>query len=164
MVTFSLVVRHHARRFSPKSPRNLYLQRLPGPRRGVASSSEPLGASDSSFSFVFFIFQLLTFNFQPSFPSNSFPHNSLSDPHPLNPVTSIFYKNSGGSGCRHLSLSLSSRAQRGICFFLTSLSLYVVTSIPERSQPCLLSQSQQSTPPSIISASTSAPKAIAVIC
>src|SRR5258708_29158823 len=119
----------HDRQFRPKSPRNLYLQRLPGPRRGVASSFEPLGASDSSFSSVFFIFQLLTFNFQPSFPSNSFPHNSLSDPHPLNPVASIFYKNSGGErGCRHLSLSLSSRAQRGICFLLTSLSLYFVTS------------------------------------
>src|SRR5260370_23133233 len=30
--------------------------------------------------------------------SNSFPHNLLSDPHPLNPVVSIFYKNIGGGG------------------------------------------------------------------
>jgi hypothetical protein len=30
--------------------------------------------------------------------SNSFTHNLLSDPHPLNPVVSILYKNGGGRG------------------------------------------------------------------
>src|SRR5258708_11266021 len=30
--------------------------------------------------------------------SNSFPHNSLSDPHLLNPVVTILYKNSRGRG------------------------------------------------------------------
>ena len=34
----------------------------------------------------------------PGAGSNSFPHNLLSDPHPLNPAVSIFYKNSGGRG------------------------------------------------------------------
>jgi len=39
----------------------------------------------------------------PHYPStllscNSFPHNLLSDPHPLNPVVSIFYKNIWGRG------------------------------------------------------------------
>ncbi len=39
----------------------------------------------------------------PHYPStllscNSFPHNLLSDPHPLNPVASIFYKNIRGRG------------------------------------------------------------------
>jgi len=39
----------------------------------------------------------------PHYPStllscNSFPHNLLSDPHPLNPVASIFYKNIWGRG------------------------------------------------------------------
>src|SRR6266478_2268551 len=29
---------------------------------------------------------------------NSFPHNLLSDPHPLTPMVSIFYKNIGGRG------------------------------------------------------------------
>jgi hypothetical protein len=33
-----------------------------------------------------------------SFSSNSFPHNLLSDPHSLNPVVSIFYKNMRGRG------------------------------------------------------------------
>ena len=35
--------------------------------------------------------------FKPSRP-NSFTHNSLSDPYPLNPVVSILYKNSGERG------------------------------------------------------------------
>jgi len=49
-------------------------------------------------------------------PRNSFPHNLLADPHPLNPVVSIFYKNSGGGGR----------------FFLTSLPPYFLTSKSER--------------------------------
>src|SRR6267143_430892 len=32
----------------------------------------------------------------PPLSSNSFPHNLLSDPHPLTPVVSIFYKNGRG--------------------------------------------------------------------
>ena len=32
------------------------------------------------------------------FRTNSFSHNLLSDPHPLNPVVSIFYKKGGGEG------------------------------------------------------------------
>src|ERR1700687_2804015 len=33
--------------------------------------------------------------------SNSFPHNVLSDPHPLSPVVSIFYETIGGGVCFH---------------------------------------------------------------
>src|SRR5258708_22646729 len=142
----------HDRQFRPKSPRNLYLQRLPGPRRGVASSFEPLGASDSSFSFVFFIFQLLTFNFQPSFPSNSFPHNSLSDSHPLNPVASIFYKNSGGSGVpSSVFIFVIPSVARDLLFphFIISLCRYFNTRKLSTISP---------------TSTTSAPKAIAVIC
>ena len=43
-------------------------------------------------------FQLLTFNFQPSYAPNSFPLNSFADHHPLNPAMSIFYKKGGGVG------------------------------------------------------------------
>ena len=40
----------------------------------------------------------LLFHYPPaSLFSNSFPHNLLSDPHPLNPVVSMFYENGGGS-------------------------------------------------------------------
>src|SRR5712664_2697292 len=35
--------------------------------------------------------------------SNSFTLTSLSDPHPLNPVVSMFYKNIGGGGHHQLS-------------------------------------------------------------
>ena len=42
-----------------------------------------------------FDFQLSTVNL---FPSNSFPLNPFADPHPLNPVASILYKNIGGQG------------------------------------------------------------------
>jgi hypothetical protein len=38
----------------------------------------------------------------PHYPPNSFPLNLFADPHPLNPVVSIFYKNIGGRGHLHL--------------------------------------------------------------
>ncbi len=99
-VTYYLIVGDHVRRFI-SSPRSLCALRV-----------STLGCS---FSFVFFIFQLLTFNFQPSFPSNSFPHNSLSDPHPLNPVVSILYKNRGGRGCRFFRLSAFAHSLEQAC-------------------------------------------------
>jgi hypothetical protein len=37
-------------------------------------------------------------DFQTSFTPNSFPLNSFADPHPINPVASIFYKNIVGQG------------------------------------------------------------------
>src|SRR5882762_3649348 len=40
----------------------------------------------------------------PHYPPKSFPLNSFADPHPLNPVASIFYKNIGGRG--HVQLSI----------------------------------------------------------
>src|SRR6266436_3588516 len=99
-VTWGLIVGDHLRRFT-SSPRSLCALRVC-----------TLGCS---FSFVFFVFQLLTFNFQPSLPSNSFPHNSLSDPHPLNPVVSILYKNSGGRGCRFFRLSAFAHSLEQAC-------------------------------------------------
>src|SRR6267143_2468584 len=41
----------------------------------------------------------------PHYPPKSFPLNSFTDPHPLNRVASIFYKNVGGRG-RNLRLSI----------------------------------------------------------
>ncbi len=42
----------------------------------------------------------LVIPFPPSFHlSNSLPLNLFADPHPLNPVVSILYKNIGGQGC-----------------------------------------------------------------
>src|SRR5712671_3679627 len=38
--------------------------------------------------------------------TNSFPHNLLSDPHPINPVPSISYKNSGGGAVFFLASNL----------------------------------------------------------
>src|ERR1700687_3051852 len=98
MATSSLIVRHHPRRFTPPSPRDLGVRHLPRPGRGVSGL-------DCSFSFVFLNVQrsnLQTFQLP---PTNSFPHNLLSDPHPLNPVVSIFYKTVGGGG--HFSLLLN---------------------------------------------------------
>src|SRR6267143_3107238 len=40
----------------------------------------------------------------PHYPPKSFPLNLFADPHPLNLVASIFYKNIGGRG--HLQLSI----------------------------------------------------------
>jgi hypothetical protein len=88
--------------------------------------------------------------FKPSRP-NSFTHNSLSDPYPLNPVVSILYKKSGGGGP---VFSLSSRAKRGICFFLTSLLRCVVTSIFRKAKPCPPNSALQLVPLSIPTAST----------
>jgi hypothetical protein len=62
MLTYPLIVKHHARRSVPHRPNPL------------------------------------SHNLTSSLSSKSFPHNSLSDPHPLNPVVSILYKNSGGRG------------------------------------------------------------------
>jgi hypothetical protein len=51
-----------------------------------------------SFSFVFLNLQPSNMQtLKRSYP-NSFPHNLLSDPHPVNPALSIFYKNIGGEG------------------------------------------------------------------
>jgi hypothetical protein len=99
-VTWDLIVGDHLRRFT-SFPRSLCVLRV--------------SALDCSFSFVFFVFQLLTFNFQPSLPSNSFPHYLLSDPHPLNPVVSILYKNSGGRGCRFFRLSILAHSLEQAC-------------------------------------------------
>src|SRR5258708_32274565 len=93
MLTCTLIVRRHPRRFTSQSPsaRDLCGRRLPRPCRGVSSFN-------CSFSFVFFNIQHSNLRtFKPS-RANSFPHNLLSDPHPLNPVLSIFYKNTGGGG------------------------------------------------------------------
>src|SRR5713101_4326717 len=62
--------------------------------------------------------------------SNSFRHNLLSDPHPLNPVVSMFYENGGGESC----FALSSRAKRGICFFLVPLVRCFFTSLLQSSE------------------------------
>ncbi len=35
----------------------------------------------------------------PHYPPKSLPLNLFADPHPLNPVVPIFYKNMGGEGC-----------------------------------------------------------------
>jgi hypothetical protein len=117
VVISCLIVERQIRSFTPTSPRNLC----------VLSVS----ALDSSSSFVFLNFQLLTLNVQPSLASNSFPHNSLSDPHPLNPVVSILYKKQGGRG-----FVIPSKARDLLfptsLYFITSLLLYVVTSKSER--------------------------------
>jgi hypothetical protein len=115
VVISCLIVERQIRSFTPTSPRNLC----------VLSVS----ALDSSSSFVFLNFQLLTLNVQPSLASNSFPHNSLSDPHPLNPVVSILYKKQGGG-------ALSSRAKRGICFsllpYISLLRCFFTSSLPNQ--------------------------------
>src|SRR5713226_256643 len=49
--------------------------------------------------------------------SNSFPLTLLADPHPLNPVVSIFYKNIGGRGLAPSSTSqLSTSSIHPLCF------------------------------------------------
>ena len=123
-----LLVRRHVRQSAQTCLRNLC----------VLSVS----ALDCSFSLVFFCFQPSNLQmrvlcpgwffgtFKPSRP-NSFTHNSLSDPYPLNPVVSILYKNSGGGGP---VFSQSSRAKRGICFFLTSLLRCFVASLLQSSE------------------------------
>src|SRR5712692_6758747 len=98
--------------------------------------------------------------------SNSFPDNPLSDPHPLNPVVLILYKNSGGRGpvfpC-HPERSEGS-AFSLFPYLFTSLLLYIVTSIFRKAQPCLPNSALQLAPSSIPTASTSAPKASAAAC
>jgi hypothetical protein len=86
VVTFSLIISHHTRRSSLRSP-------SPPPLCALSVS-----ALDCSFSFVFFNFQHPNLQTFQRFRPNSFPHNLLSDPHPLTPVPSIFYKNMGGEG------------------------------------------------------------------
>ena len=116
VVISCLIVERQIRSFTPTSPRNLC----------VLSVS----ALDSSSSFVFLNFELLTLNVQPSLASNSFPHNSLSDPHPLNPVVSILYKKQGEGG------AWSSRAKRGICFsllpYISLLRCFFTSSLPNQ--------------------------------
>src|SRR5713226_1123235 len=92
--------------------------------------------------------------------SNSFPHNLLSDPHPLNPAVSIFYKNIGGRGV--LFLVIPSEA-RDLLFpyFFTSLFPYFQI---RKAQRCPPNSALQLAPPSIPTASTSAPKVTAVTC
>ncbi len=51
-----------------------------------------------------------------SFTPKSLPHNPFADPHPLNPVTSILYKNSGGQG-----YPLHSLSPRSFSYVVTSL-------------------------------------------
>jgi len=92
VVTSRLIVRRHSRRFTLQSPSPHDLYAL-----SVGFYPErSRRALDYPFSFVFLNFQPLTFNLP--FRANSFPHNPLSNPHPLNPVVSILYKNSGGRG------------------------------------------------------------------
>ncbi len=102
MVTCLLIVSRHPRRFTPLSPSPRDLCALsvgvyPAcPERGRRERSRR--ALDYPFSFVFFSFQLLNFNFQASPPSNSFTLISFADPHPLNSVISYRYKIIGGQG------------------------------------------------------------------
>ena len=72
MVIFRVIVRHNSYGLTPRG--NCFI------------------------SLVFLNFHPSTLNYQPSHPHNSFPDNLLSDPHPINPVASILYENSGGEG------------------------------------------------------------------
>ena len=93
MVISVVLFSHHPRRFV-RFPRN----------RCVVSISVYLERSrralDCSSSFVFFNFQPSNLQTFQRFAPNSFPHNSLSDPHPLNPAVSILYKKWRGRGGR----------------------------------------------------------------
>ena len=153
-----LIVRSHVRPSAQTFLRNLC----------VLSVS----ALDYSFSLVFFCFQPSNLQmrilhsgwflgtFKPSSP-NSFTHNSLSDPYPLNPVVSILYKNSGGRG-PGLFPVIPGEARD--LLFLTSLLRCVVTSIFRKAKPCPPNSALQLVPPSIPTASTSAPKASDATC
>src|SRR5437660_2182231 len=121
MVIWCLIVSRHARRSPLLPPRSLRVRHL------------------APFSFLFFNFRLSTFNFGLSSSRNSFPHNSLSDPQPLNPVLSILYKKGGGWATGEV---WESRPRReSVCFSFLSVRLCSVTSflqIPKRttmSQP-----------------------------
>jgi hypothetical protein len=150
----ALIVSRHARPFALASPRNFC------PLRVSVYPERTRRALDSPFSFVFLNLQHSTLDFQPSALSNSFPHNSLSDPHPLNPVVSILYKNSGGGA----PAFLSSRAKRGICFSLLRCFFTSLLQSSERFKSCPLNPAIPSAPPSIPTASTSALKASAATC
>src|SRR5712664_95933 len=82
MVISHLIVRYHVHSLTSPPSQCLW----------VLSVS----ALDCSFSFVFFNIQPTDLQTRKRFRPNSFPHNPLSDPHPLNLVVSIFYKDSGG--------------------------------------------------------------------
>src|SRR6267143_649139 len=111
MATSSLIVSRQPGCLTSRSStqRDLCRRRLPRPCRCVS-------AFNCAFSFVFFNFQHSNLRTLKLFCPNSFPHNLLADPHTLNPVVSIFYRNSGGRGP----------------FLLTSLPPYLLTSKSER--------------------------------
>jgi hypothetical protein len=90
MVISVVLLSHQPRRFV-RFPRNRCVL-------SVGACPDLLGALDSFFSFLFFNFQPSNLQTFQRFASNSFPHNLLSDPHPLNPAVSIFYKKGGGGG------------------------------------------------------------------
>ena len=116
MVIWCLIVSRHARRSPLLPPRSLRVRHL------------------APFSFLFFNFRLSTFNFGLSSSRNSFPHNSLSDPQPLNPVLSILYKKRGGGAGDERSLRVPTSSRGSLLFlpFCTSLFCCVVTSNSER--------------------------------
>ena len=101
----ALIVSRHARPFALASPRNFC------PLRVSVYPERTRRALDSPFSFVFLNLQHSTLDFQPSALSNSFPHNSLSDPHPLNPALSILYKIMGEGFVLILSTVIPSTAR-----------------------------------------------------
>src|SRR5260370_32062893 len=151
MVTYYLIVRHHVRRSSLRSPIPAQLS---------------VSALDCSFSFVFFSVQTTNLQTFKHFRPNSFPHNSLSDPHPLNPIVSILCRNSGGRGP---DFPCHPERSEGSAFSLlpyvsTSLLHYVVTSIFLKAQLCPPNSTLLLAPPSTIIASTSAPKASVATC
>jgi hypothetical protein len=91
--------------------------------------------------------------FKPSRP-NSFTHNSLSDPYPLNPVVSILYKNSGERGPGFLPVIPSEARDLLFPYFLTPLLRCVVISIFRKAKPCPPNSALQLVPVSIPTAST----------
>jgi len=60
----------------------------------------------------------------PHYPSKSFPLNPFADPHPLNRVASIFYKNIGGEGAPTTFHSLSPIPYNLSPFFSHSCTLF----------------------------------------
>ncbi len=112
-----MIVRDHVRRFTSSSRSLCVLSVGVYPERSRR-------ALDCSFSLVFFNFQPSNLQTFKRFRPNSFPHNLLSDPHPLNPVLSIFCENRGGEGpssryfvtsLLHRSLTLNQERFNHVC-------------------------------------------------
>ena len=66
----------------------------------------------------------------PPLSSNSSPHNLLSDPHPLNPAVSIFYKNGGGRPVRCLERPNVQTCRRSNALLIHPLSFLHFTDTP----------------------------------